>query len=67
MIHILAMLCTVAMLSGCAATINPLDPLHTPVKFQCYDEATGLWTDCPTEMEPGMDCHEQEPVKEKQI
>jgi hypothetical protein len=49
--------------SGCAS--GPYNPLSGPsreqIKFQCYDQATGKWEDCPEILDEDMKCHEPEP------
>jgi hypothetical protein len=36
-----------------------------PIKFQCYDQATGKWEDCPEILDEDMKCHEMEQPKDQ--
>jgi hypothetical protein len=36
-----------------------------PIKFQCYDQATGQWEDCPEILDEDMKCHEEEQAQSK--
>jgi hypothetical protein len=49
-------------LSSCAS--GPEMPTG-PIKFQCYDQATGKWEDCPEILDDEMKCHEMEQPKDQ--
>jgi hypothetical protein len=54
-------------LSSCAS--GPYNPLSGPsqelIKFQCYDQATGKWEDCPEILDEDMKCHEEAQPKDQ--
>jgi hypothetical protein len=55
----------VLLLSLAACSTGPEMPTG-PIKFQCYDQATGQWEDCPEILDEDMKCHEEAPdVKEQ--